>query len=143
MAPVFSTETVLVLRYLNADSLTGKYAMSVDGEGNKTAPPIEWECGLLQLSAWDMWQLQMLPDEGTDWHDYDYSVGVNEYHEQKEFYRMSSRARWTTNADLVKAVEQERQCSDFQPKALVPEKGRLIRFAILKPPLGDEIEEVL
>jgi hypothetical protein len=41
------TETVPVLRYLNADSLTGKYAMSVDGEGNKTAPPIEWGIGAI------------------------------------------------------------------------------------------------
>jgi hypothetical protein len=136
------TETVLVLRYLNADSLTGKYEMSVDSEGNKTAPPIEWELGLLQLSAWDLWQLRMLRDEGMGWHDYDYSVGINEYHEQKEFYRMSSRARWTTNADLVKAVEADRLAPDFHPAVVIPEKGRVIRFAILKLEVEEEIEEV-
>jgi hypothetical protein len=135
-------ETVLVMVYKNADSLTGCYTMITDAEGNKSAPPIEWELGLLQLSAWDMWQLKGLTYEDKSWHDCDYSVGINEYHEQKEFYRMSSRARWTTHPELVKAVEADRLASDFHPAVLIPDKGRVIRFAILRPEVGEEIEEV-
>lgn len=135
-------ETVLVLVYLNADPLTGSYTMTTDAAGNKTAPPVEYELARLQLSAPDQWHLNALTYAGKSWHDCDYSVGINEDHEQKEFYRMSSRARWTTDPDLVKAVEAEREFSDFQPKLLIPQKGRLIRFAILKPAVGEQIEDL-
>jgi hypothetical protein len=127
-------KTVLVLHYLNADSLTGKYEMSVDADGNKSVPPIEYELALLQLSAFDVLRLKGLPDENGGWNDCDYSVGIDECDGQKKFCRMSSRARWILNPDLVKAVEAERRCGDFEPKPLVPEKGRAIRFAILAPP---------
>lgn len=135
-------ETVLVLRYLNADPITGGYAMIVDAGGNKTVPPIEWELALLPLSATDKVHLKALPDIGTDWHHADFALTLNEDDGQKEFYRVNAQARWTKNPDLVKDVEAERQRSDFQPKPFVPEKGRAVRFAILKPKVGEEIEEV-
>ena len=82
--------------------------MITDAAGNKSAPPIEWELAQLELSAWDLWQLRGLTYDGKSWHDCDHSVGINECYERNEFYRMSSRARWTTHPELVKAVEADR-----------------------------------
>lgn len=134
-------ETVLVLVYLNADPVTGSYTMITDAAGNKSAPPIEWELGLLQLSAWDVWQLRMLPDQGKDWHSIDYSVTLGE-EGGKQFRRVSRAPIWQKNALFVQDVEAYRLAPDFRPPVLVPEKGRVIRFAILKPQIGEEIEEV-
>ncbi len=133
-------ETVLVLVYLNADPLTGNYTMTTDVAGNKTAPPIVWELGLLQLSARDLWQLRMLPGEGKDWHSVDYSVTLGE-DGGKQLRRVSHAPRWKKNP-LVQAVEADRLATDFRPAVLVPEKGRAIRFAILKPQIGQEIGAV-
>jgi hypothetical protein len=133
-------ETVLVLVYLNTDPLTGSYTMITDAAGNKSAPSVEWELEQLELSAWDLRQLRVLPDEGTDWHSIDYSLTLGE-NGGKQFRLVSRAPLWQKNPLFVQDVEAYRLAPDFRPAVLVPEKGRAIRFAILKPQIVDEIED--
>lgn len=134
-------KTVLVLEYVNANLFTGLYTMITDREGKTSVPPIEWDLRDLELSRRDIFQLQMQPDEGKDWHSVDYCLTFGE-DGVKQFNRVSSAPLWEKNPLLVQDVESYRLAPDFDRAALVPEKDRAIRFAILKAQIGEEIEEI-
>jgi hypothetical protein len=96
----------LVVRYTNANPVTGKYDPIIDAAGNKTAPPIAWELQFVDLSQFNMKQIKKLPDEDATPYDIDIIMTRSDRAFGYEFNRAAAQARWKKNPELVKEVNE-------------------------------------
>lgn len=94
---------VLVVKYTNADPVTGKYEKDSSGE----VPPIRWELGWLKLSRAGFKAISELVMEGEQAHDFDFTVGNRENGIGYEYKRISQKARYRLNKDLLAEIHAE------------------------------------
>jgi hypothetical protein len=94
---------VLALRYTNADPKTGKYEKDSAGE----VPPIKWELGWLKLSRSGFKTISELVMEGEAAHDFDFTVANRENKIGYDYKRVSQKARYRLNAELLAEVQAE------------------------------------
>jgi len=115
---------VPALRYTNADPATGKYTKNPGG----SFPPIAWELGYVGLSSFNMKQIKNLPDEEQTPYDIDIVMRHSKGRAfGYEFNRISAKARWKQNPELVKEVEQEAtEMSDVFAAKLAGKPGTAI-----------------
>ena len=95
---------VLSLKYRNSDPTTGKYPVPVEGQ----APtPVVWELGWLKLSRAGYKQISELVQEGEQAYDFDFTVAYKDNGIGYDYKRVSQKARWRLNEELVKEVIAE------------------------------------
>jgi hypothetical protein len=93
-----------VLRYTNADPISGKYQKNPDG----SIPAIEWEIKYACLTPSEVRQIRRLPDEGQTPFDVDLIMtNAGDRGFGHEIYRASNRAMWTRNPEFRSQVEME------------------------------------
>jgi hypothetical protein len=92
----------LVVRYTNADAVTGKYEK--DASGN--FPPVQFEIQFVRLSQFNMRQIKKLPDEDSN----PFKIDIVMTHSEGrafgyEFNRKSNVPRWTLDPQVAAAVK--------------------------------------
>ena len=116
----------LVVRYTNADPVTGKYEKNGDGQ----FPPIEYEIQFVRLSQFNMRQIKKLPDEDKSPFDIDIVMTHSDGRAfGYEFNRKSNVPRWTLNPELVAEIKASAQ-------KFLKDGGK-----ILKSKLGQKLNE--
>jgi hypothetical protein len=109
---------VPVLEYLNADENDGRYRKDVDG----SVPPIHWELRYVGLTKLEMKQIQSLPDPGQTADSIDVVMMRPDTGSSCEFYRISNKARWKKNPELV--AEAEKASADASAALAAKVAGR-------------------
>jgi hypothetical protein len=122
----------LVVRYTNANPVDGKYVAIVDPvTGAKSAPPIAWALQFIRLTQWNLKQIKKLPDEESSPFDIDIVMTKAEGKAfGYEFNRISPKARWLQNPELVAEIKAAAQ-------KFIREDGK-----ILKAKLGKKLSLV-
>lgn len=94
---------VLAIKYTNADPKSGKYEKDENGE----LPPIRWELGWLKLSRSGFKTISELAMEGEKPHEFDFTVGHRENKIGYDYKRVSQKARYRMNPELLAEVHAE------------------------------------
>lgn len=90
----------LVVEYTNADPKTGKY---------EKGTPIEWEIGFVDMSRSNLRAIKKLPEEDQKVTDIDIVMTHADRAFGYDFNKVSSKARWKQNPELVKEIEAAAQ----------------------------------
>jgi hypothetical protein len=96
----------LVVRYTNADPVTGKY----EKDANGVFPPVEVALQFVRLSQFNMRQIKKLPDEDSN----PFKIDIVMTHAEGrafgyEFNRKSNTPRWTLDPQVAAAVKTAAQ----------------------------------
>lgn len=94
---------VLAVKYTNADPKTGKYEK--DPSTGEQAP-IRYELGWLKLSRSGFKSISELAMEGEKVHDFDFTVAHRENKIGYDYKRISQKARYRTNPELLAEIQQ-------------------------------------
>jgi hypothetical protein len=116
----------LVVRYTNADPVTGKYEK--DAQGN--FPPIEFAIEFVRLSQFNMRQIKKLPDEDKTPFDIDLVMTHADRAFGYEFNRKSNVPRWTLDPAVAAAVKAAAQ-------RFIKDGGKVLRAK-----LGQKLNEI-
>jgi hypothetical protein len=124
---------VPVLRYTNADAVSGKYTNPPDGSSLQ----IEWVIQVLCLSQWNVSQIMRLPDEDQGLHDVDIVMTCPEGRPFAcAFNRVSPRARWRANSELANAIEEAAAEAADAFRAKLTGKAGVTLFQEFQNPCG-------
>jgi hypothetical protein len=116
----------LVVRYTNADAVTGKYEK--DATGN--FPKVEFAIEFVRLSQFNMRQIKKLPDEDKTPFDIDLVMTHADRAFGYEFNRKSNVPRWTLDPEVAAAVKAAAQ-------RFIKDGGKVLRAK-----LGQKLNEI-